>query len=112
MAKRESIDQYDLVEIIRVPDEHVGLIHIGDIGVVLQKSLAMGAVTGAVFGMMIGALIPASVRMSANTEGMPVLDALVMGRFETAVLFSFLLSILATMVGAWVGGKNLVPRNL
>jgi hypothetical protein len=35
-----------------------------------------------------------------------------MGRFETAILSSFLLSILATMVGAWIGGKNLVPRNL
>ena len=35
-----------------------------------------------------------------------------MGRFETAILTSFLLSILATIVGAWTGGKNLVPREL
>ena len=71
-----------------------------------------GMVFGSVFGLILGALIPSSLRMSAHTEGLPVLDALVMGRFETAILTSFLLSILATIVGAWVGGKNLVPRNL
>lgn len=71
-----------------------------------------GMAFGAVFGMIIGALVPTSLRMSANTHGMPVLDALVMGRFETAILASFLLSILGTMVGAWIGGKNLIPRNL
>jgi hypothetical protein len=65
-----------------------------------------------VFGMILGALIPTSLRMSANTEGVPVLDVLVMGRFETAMLISFLLSILGTMVGTWVGGRNLIPRNL
>ena len=43
---------------------------------------------------------------------MPVLDALVIGRFETIVLFSFLLCVLGTMVGAWVSGRNLIPRKL
>jgi hypothetical protein len=62
--------------------------------------------------MIIGALIPTSLRMSANTQGLPVLDALTMGRFETAILTSFLLSILGTVVGAWIGGRNLVPRDL
>ena len=67
-----------------------------------------GMVSGGVFGMLLGALIPDSLRMRAHTEGLPVLDALMMGRFETAVLASFTLSILATIVGVWVGGKNLV----
>lgn len=71
-----------------------------------------GMALGGVLGMVIGALIPTSLRMSANTQGMPVLDALMLGRFETAMLASFLLSILGTIVGAWVGGKNLVPRKL
>jgi hypothetical protein len=71
-----------------------------------------GMVFGGVFGMFLGVLVPTSLRTSANTAGIPVLDALMMGRFETAMLSSFLLSTLATMVGAWVGGKNLVPRNL
>ena len=78
--------------------------------------VSVGAYTGMffgmVFGLIIGLLIPTSLRTSANTAGMPVLDALVMGRFETAILTSFLLSILGTIVGAWTGGKNLVPRNL
>jgi len=68
--------------------------------------------TLAILGLIVGALIPPSLRMSANTQGMPVLDALMMGRFETAMLTSFLLSILGTMVGVWIGGKNLIPRNL
>lgn len=70
-----------------------------------------GMVFGGVFGLVLGALIPPSLGMSAHTEGIPVLDALTMGRFETAILTSFLLSILGTMVGAWVGGKNLVERD-
>jgi hypothetical protein len=78
--------------------------------------VSVGAYTGmgvgAVFGMILGSLIPTSLRMSANTEGMPVLDAFMMGRFETAILFSFLISILATIAGGWVGGRNLVPRDL
>jgi len=70
-----------------------------------------GMLFGGVFGMLLGALIPASLRMRAHTEGLPVLDALMMGRFETAVLASFTLSILATIVGVWIGGKNLVSWN-
>jgi hypothetical protein len=228
MENDDKINQYDLVEIIQVPEKLKGVINIGDIGVVVakyddenvqiecvrpggfykwleilnirhvrlkskdpfnswikkslmdtsmtQKSIALGAVIGTIFGSLIGAgfgaitttldgfliglviglvlgiitgvltaaltvrtagttggvsvgaytgmafgavlglvigvLVPTSLRMSANTQGMPVLDALTMGRFETAILTSFLLSILGTMVGAWIGGKNLVPRNL
>jgi hypothetical protein len=71
-----------------------------------------GMVFGGLFGLIIGALIPTSLRTSAHTEGLPLLDALMIGRFETATLSGFLLSILATIVGVWIGGKNQVPRNL
>jgi hypothetical protein len=70
-----------------------------------------GMIFGAVFGMILGALIPASLRIRAHTEGLPLLDALMQGSFQTAVLASFLLSILATIVGVWIGGKNLVDEN-
>ncbi|HKY55293.1 MAG TPA: hypothetical protein VJM08_13340 [Anaerolineales bacterium] len=66
-----------------------------------------GMIFGGVFGMILGALIPASLRMSAHTEGSPLLDALMAGSFQTAVLASFLLSIVATIVGVCIGGKNL-----
>ena len=228
MGRREKIDQYDLVEIIQVPEKLNDVINIGDVGVVVEKyddenfevecvqpggasrwleplnirhvrlrskdpynpwieksltdkpimqssillgieigaifggligagfgaitmtlngilvglviGLILGVVTGAltaaltvkaagttggigvgyftgmlfggVFGMIVGMLFPTSLRMNANTQGLPVLDALVMGRFETAILTSFLLSILGIIVGAWIGGKNLIPRNL
>lgn len=228
MVVREEINQYDLVEIIQVPDQYRGVIDIGDVGVVVEKydeetfeveciqpvrdckwlvrlsiksmrlrskdpyhrwitntlpakplmnasvllgvavgatfggligtglgaitrsfsgiliglviGLVLGAVTGAltaaltvktagttggigvgyfvgmlfggVFGMILGVLIPTTWRESAHTESLPVLDALMIGRFETAVLLSFLLSIVATIVGIWVGGKNFIPRNL
>ena len=228
MTDREEIDQYDLVEIVQVPEQYRDVIDIGDLGVVVEKydeenfeveciqpahdckwlvrlnikylrlrskdpyhrwittslpakplmktsvilgaaigaasggligaalgaitrslngiliglimGLVLGAVTGVltaaltvktagttggigvgyfvgmlfggVFGMLLGVLIPTSWRESAHTEGMPVLDALMMGRFETAMLLSFLLSILATIVGIWIGGKNYIPRNL
>lgn len=71
-----------------------------------------GLLFGGVFGMTVGALIPTSLRMSAHTEGLPVLDSLVTGRFEAATLIAFPLSILATVVGVWVGAKNFIPRNL
>ena len=72
----------------------------------------VGMLFGGALGLILGALIPTSLRMRAHTEGLPVLDALMMGRFETAILLGFLLSILATIVGVWIGGKNFVPRNL
>jgi hypothetical protein len=224
----DGINQYDLVEIIQVPEKYVGVIDLGDIGVVVEKydeynfeieciqpggsykwlerlniqyvrlkskdpfsswaknsltdqlitkpSIHLGAVIGAIFGafmgaglgaitksfngimvglliglvlgvvtgiltaaltvktagrtggvgvgyftgmlfggvvgMVLGALVPTSLRMSAHTEDLPVLDALMTGRFETAMLTSFLLAILDTIVGVWISGKNQVPRNL
>ncbi len=71
-----------------------------------------GMLFGGFFGMLLGLLIPTSLRVAAHTEGLPLLDALVMGRFETATLISFMLSILDTMVGVWIAGKNQIPRNL
>src|SRR5215216_2994906 len=225
MVGREKINQYDFVEIIRVPEQHHGVIDIGDIGVVVEKyndenfeieciqpdgsykwletlniqyiskilrtssqaqsnmrerimpkSITLGAVIGTTlgslmgagcgaitmtlngtllglviglvlglvsgiltaaltvktagttggisvgyftgllfggaFGVILGALIPTSLRLKAHTEDLPMLDALMMGRFETAILGGFLLSILAASVGAWIGGKNLIPRDL
>ena len=76
--------------------------------------VSLGAYTGmafgAVLGLIIAALIPESVRMSANTQQSPMLDALTATGFETAVLFSFLLAVLGTAVGAWVAGRNFIPR--
>lgn len=72
----------------------------------------VGMIFGGVFGMFLGLLVPASWRTGAHTEGLPLLDALMLGRFETATLMGFPLSIVATVVGTWVAGKNFVPRNL
>jgi hypothetical protein len=228
MDEREKIDQYDVVEVIQVPEKYQGMVDIGDVGVVVQKydeenfeiecvkpgddctwlvrlnikyvrlkskdpyrswlkksfhdkpllrtsvtwgtviggvsgaltgvglgsitrslngvliglgvGLVLGVLTGAltaaltvktagttggigvgfytgmffggILGTTLGALIPTSLRMSAHTEGLPMLDALAMGRFETAMLTGFLLSTLGTIVGVWIGGRNEVPRNL
>ena len=228
MAEHEEINQYDLVEIIQVPEQYRGVIDIGDVGVVVEKyddenfeieciqpgtsakwlerlnigylrlrskdpydswiknsltdqplmqrsilfgmvigamfgaligaglgaltmtlngvllglaiGLVSGGVTGAltaavtvktagrtggigvgyftgmlfggIFGMLIGALLPTSLKMSMHTEGLPMLDALRRGRFETATLIGFLFSILGAIVGTWIGGRNLIPRNL
>jgi hypothetical protein len=71
-----------------------------------------GMLVGGILGIILGALIPTSLRLRAHTEELPVLDALAQGRFETAILTGFFLSILATIVGVWIGGRNQVPRNL
>jgi hypothetical protein len=71
-----------------------------------------GTLVGGVLGMILGALVPTSLRLRAHTEALPVLDALAQGRLETAIMTGFFLSILATIVGVWVGGRNQVPRNL
>ena len=69
-----------------------------------------GLLFGGTFGMILGALLPTSLRMSAHTAGLPVLDALAIGRFATVILSGFVHSILATIVGVWIGGRNFIPR--
>jgi len=71
-----------------------------------------GMLFGAVLGGVLGIFIPDSFRASVASFHVLVLDVLTQGRFETAVLLSFLVSCIATMVGAWVGGRNLEARNL
>lgn len=71
-----------------------------------------GMLFGAVLGGVLGIFIPNSFRASVAVLHILVLDVLTQGRFETTVLLSFQVSILGTMVGAWVGGRNLKPRDL
>lgn len=71
-----------------------------------------GMIFGGVFGMLIGLLMPSSLLESVHTEAMPMFHVFMMGRFEMAMSISFLLSILATIVGVWISGRNLAPRNL
>jgi hypothetical protein len=76
--------------------------------------VSAGAYTGMLFGALLGGVlgvfIPDSFRAGVAAFHMLILDVLTQGRFETAVLLSFLLSCIATMVGAWVSGRNLKPR--
>lgn len=78
--------------------------------------VSMGAYTGmglgALIGGIAGALIPDAVRIAANTTHTPVMDVLTASKFETAFFICFMASIAGTTVGAWVGGKNLISRNL
>jgi len=71
-----------------------------------------GMLFGAVLGGVLGIFIPDAFRVGVASYHILVLDVLTQGRFETAVLLSFLLSLIATMVGAWVSGQNLQPRDL
>lgn len=71
-----------------------------------------GMVFGAVFGMILGALIPPSLGVNSPAEGMSVFEVLMPGRFGTAMFMSFSLSILATIVGVWIAGKNLIPEKM
>ena len=69
-------------------------------------------VFGALLGGLLGIFIPDSFRAAVAALHILVLDVLTHGRFETAILLSYLVSITATMVGAWIGGRNLKPREL
>jgi len=69
-----------------------------------------GMGTGAILGAMVGMVIPDTLRMSPILLGTPVLETLVSSRTETIAFFAFLFSILGTIVGVWVSGKNYRPE--
>ena len=71
-----------------------------------------GMIFGGVFGILLGVLIPPSLWTIAATAGWPVLRGLTISRFEIVMHVGFLFSVLAAIIGVWVSGKNLVPRNL
>jgi hypothetical protein len=77
--------------------------------------VSTGAYTGMAFGALIGGVlgifIPASFRASVAAFDILLLKVLTQGWFETAVLLSFLVSILCTIVGAWTSGRNFIPRD-
>jgi hypothetical protein len=78
--------------------------------------VSSGAYTGMVFGALLGGVlgifIPDSFRTGIADLNILLLQVLTQGRFETAVLLSFLNTLIATMVGSWIGGRNLIKRNL
>lgn len=69
-----------------------------------------GMVFGAFFGLILGIFIPESFRLRVLSLDILILNVIFQGRFEAAILVSFLMSCLDTAVGAWVGGRNLKPR--
>ncbi|HMZ06687.1 MAG TPA: hypothetical protein PK078_03645 [Anaerolineales bacterium] len=71
-----------------------------------------GMAFGAFLGLVFGILLPESFRQGVLALDVLILNVIFSGRFEAAILFSFLFSVLATAVGAWVGGRNLRKRNL
>jgi hypothetical protein len=77
--------------------------------------VSIGAYSGMLFGAFLGGVlgifIPDSFRASVAALDILILKVLTQGRFETAVLLSFLVSIVCTVVGAWVSGRNLARRN-
>ena len=76
--------------------------------------VSFGAYSGMAFGgflgLVLGAFVPSSFRESIATDQMPYLVVLANGKFEMAILVSFLLACLGTAVGAWVAGRNFIPR--
>jgi len=68
--------------------------------------MGLGALLGTAFGL----LIPDSIRMSAGTLQITLLNVITASRFETVSFFAFLLCILGAVVGVWVSGKNYRPE--
>ena len=69
-----------------------------------------GMAFGALLGLILGFFIPESFRLRVLSLDILILNVIFQGRFEAAILVSFLMSCLDTAVGAWVGGRNLIPR--
>jgi len=67
---------------------------------------------GAFLGLVFGIFLPESFRLNVLALDVLILNVIFSGRFEAAILISFLLSILATAIGAWIGGRNLKPREV
>ncbi|MCB0119148.1 MAG: hypothetical protein KDD72_08975 [Anaerolineales bacterium] len=71
-----------------------------------------GMAFGALLGLILGLFLPESFRLSVLKLDKLILNVIFSGRFEAAILVSFLLSVLATAVGAWISGRNLKPRDV
>lgn len=71
-----------------------------------------GMILGGVFGLLLGVLIPASLWKELYAARFPLLGGLMVSRFESVIHISFLFSVLAAIVGVWVGGRNLVSSEL
>lgn len=71
-----------------------------------------GMIFGALFGLLLSVLIPGAWWARASSAGSPILSGLMVSRFETAMHISFLFSVLAAIIGVWVGGRNLVSNKL
>ena len=69
-----------------------------------------GMGTGAFLGAVLGTFIPDAFRLAPMLQRTPVLETLASSRFETIAFFAFLLCLLGTAVGVWVGGKNYRPQ--
>ena len=79
-----------------------------------RGGVSIGAYTGMGLGALLGALYGSLAfdltQPIALLQQTSVLDALTQGRFEAGVLGGFLVAVLGTAVGAWVGGHNLAQR--
>lgn len=70
-----------------------------------------GMLFGALFGMLLGILIPVAWWTEILATALPILEGLVVSRFETVMHVSFLFAVLAAIVGVWIGGKNMIEES-
>jgi len=75
-------------------------------------SILMSVGFSVAVGLIFGIFLPVSFRLNVLALDVLILNVIFSGRFEAAILISFLLSILATAIGAWIGGRNLKPREV